>query len=281
MRVTAAESLWQLAEEYWEKLLRWDPILATFYGDHRYNERLPDVGASARDEQKNELEQVLNRLGTISGSELGDEDRITADMLRLAVEAGLDQLRLRFDELGVDQMNGPQVWLPELVAWQPTDTAERAEQLVARFRAFDTFVDQYLTNLADGVREGRTAPTIAVERVIDQLRALMAQDIETSPFVARVQVAQREIASELREAVASTVYPALSRILDYLSADDGYLANHARREPGIWSVTDGAEMYSILARLHTTTTLTPDELHEIGREDLARIHGEMRQIMAR
>ena len=61
-------------------------------------------------------------------------------MLRLSIQAGLDALRLRLDEMAVDQMDGPQVWLPELLNWHPTDTVEHVEQLVARYRAFPAFM---------------------------------------------------------------------------------------------------------------------------------------------
>ncbi|HEY3060324.1 MAG TPA: DUF885 family protein [Chloroflexota bacterium] len=91
-------------------------------------------------------------------SDLDDEDRITLDMLKLAVGFGLDATRLRFDEMAVDQMAGPQVWLHELLNWHPTDTPEHVEQLIARYRSFGTHMSQYLANLADGMRDGRTAP---------------------------------------------------------------------------------------------------------------------------
>ncbi len=96
-------------------------------------------------------------------------------MLRLSVRSGLDAVRLRLDEMSVDQMDGPQVWLMELLNWQPLDGAEAVENLAARYRAFPTFMEQYLGNLRDGVRDGRTSPRIAVERVIAQLRALLSK----------------------------------------------------------------------------------------------------------
>jgi uncharacterized protein (DUF885 family) len=192
----------------------------------------------------------------------------------LAVRAGLDGLRLRLDELAVDQLDGPQVWLPQLPAWHPVDTAEHVGHLVARYQAFGTYMDQYLANLADGIRDGRTAPTIATERVIAQLRALLATSPDDSPLAAPAASQPPELAAALSE----IVYPAFQRMLDFL---EGYLTKHARRDPGIWAVTDGQEIYALLARQNTTTDLTPDQLHQIGLDDLAGIHREMRAIMSR
>jgi uncharacterized protein (DUF885 family) len=261
----------QLAQEYWEGLLRRNPVLATFFGDHRYDDRLPDVGPAARAEEEAELRPILARLEPLADAPLEQEDRITWDMLRLAVQAGLDSLRLRLDEMAVDQMDGPQVWLLELPNWHPTDTPERVAQLVARFQAFDRFMDQYLETLRDGIRDRRTAPTIAVERVIAQLDALLATPVEASPLVAPAR-------DQLQAVVADVIYPAYRRMLEFLHE---YLRLHARKDPGVWSVADGEEIYRLLARQHTTTELTPDELHQVGLQDLKGIHTEMRAIMDR
>src|SRR6266536_3726030 len=95
----AATALAQLADEYWEGVLRRNPTLATFFGDYRYNDRLPDIGPRGRQQEEAELRAVLDRLEPLRAAQLDTEDRITWDMLRLAVQAGLDAVRLRLDEL--------------------------------------------------------------------------------------------------------------------------------------------------------------------------------------
>ena len=265
-----------LALDYWEGVLRRNPVLATFLGDYRYNERLPDVGPEGRATEQSDLRDVLRRLDELRDVPFAVEDRITCDMLRLAVQAGLDALRLRLDEMSVDQMEGPQVWLLELLNWHPTDTPEHVEQLIARYRAFDRYMDQYLDALRDGVRDRRTAPTIAVERVLAQLRGLVGTPLDGSPLTAPAPRQPERVATDLRRAVEDVVYPAFRRMLDFL---EDYLRRHARTDPGVWAVADGDEIYGLLARQHTTTDLGADELHQMGREDLGRIHREMLAIM--
>lgn len=278
--MTDSDVLRQIADDYWEGELKRNPLLATVYGDYRYNDRLPDVGPAGRAQEEADLRAVLARLEPLRGAALNVEDRITSDMLRLAIEAGLESLRLRLDELAVDQLDGPQVWLLDLVNWHPTDTLEHVEQLIARFAAFGKFMDDYLDDLRDGVRDGRTAPTIAVERVLAQLRALLATDAAESPLTApaTVEGQSAQLAARLLRSVSETVYPAYQRMLVFL---EGYLEHNARGEPGVWAVTDGQEIYRLLARQHTTTELTPDELHQIGLDDLQQIHLEMQAIMRR
>ncbi|GAC1317276.1 MAG: DUF885 domain-containing protein [Chloroflexota bacterium] len=276
MSTDADRQLDRLAADYWQATLRRKPIVATFYGDERYNDRLPDVGPRGRANEERELRDFLARLDALQGTPFKAERAITADMLRLALTAGLETLRLRIDEMDIDQMDGPQVWLPELLNWHPTDTGEHVQQLIARFRAFETFMNDYLDNLRDGIREGRTAPEIAVERVLAQVDALLSTPPESSPLAAAAVNQPLDLGDQWRGVVGDVVYPAYARFQTFLAE---YLQRHARRDPGVWAVTDGAEIYAFMASQHTTTTLSPDELHQFGRDDLARIHEEMRAIV--
>jgi uncharacterized protein (DUF885 family) len=268
-----ADDLRALANDYWEGMLRRNPTLATFYGDYRYNDRLPDIGPTGRAEEERELKLVLDRLSAVPTQTLETEDQITWDMLRLAAQSGLDALRLRLDEMAIDQMDGPQVWLPQLLNWHPLDSSEHIAQLVARFQAFGAWIDDYLAALEDGVRDGRTAPAIAVDRVLGQLRTLLGTPVAESPFVRPLRDRPQEDA--VRQAVEGVVYPAYRRVLDFVES------YRPRSEPGVWSVMDGPEIYALLARQHTTTDLTPDELHQIGLDELRAIHAEMRGIVDR
>ena len=268
-------ALSHLAQDYWEGVLRRNPMVATFYGDYRYNDRLPDIGPNGRAEEEADLRSILRQLEDIDTAALGVEERITAGMLQLAIGAGLDALAYRLDEMAVDQMDGPQVWLQELLNWHPIDTTQHVQELIARYRAFGAFMDQYLDALRDGVQEGRTAPTIALERVMAQLRTLLATPVADSPLVSPLRKLDQALQDEARAAVESAVYPAFERMRAFLEAYT------PRSEPGVWSVKDGERIYALMARQHTTTELSPDELHRIGLEDLERIHAEMRAIMHR
>ena len=192
-----------LADAYWEGVLRRNPTLATFYGDDRYDDRLPDVGPSGRALEQAELSALVAELDRLDPASLEVDDRITVDMLRLSATAGLDALRFRLDELAVDQMEGPQVWLPELLNWQPLETPEQVDRLVARYRAFPAYLDDYQQNLQDCSRDGRTAPRIAVERVAAQLQALLA----TRPEESALAAPEAPLGDEQRRALVTAISP--------------------------------------------------------------------------
>src|SRR6185295_699519 len=96
--------------------------------------------------------------------------------------------------------------------WHPTDTAEGIQQLIARYQAFPRLMDQYLDNLRDGIRDGRTSPSIAVERVSAQLTSLLAVPAEESPMAGRGRLAAPELGADLPRVVRESVLPAYERM---------------------------------------------------------------------
>jgi len=262
--MTASETLRTLGDDYWEWTLREFPTYATYLGDFRYNDRLTDLSETARERRRRDVQGLLERLGRVDAKALSEAEQVTADILRLKFEEALEDDRHKFWQWNVDQMDGPQADFPQIMNYHPpTDEAG----LVARFRAFPAYIDQYLDNLRAGVREGRTAMRVAVERVIGQLKGLLATAPEKSPFAAKPIFV---------EPVRESIYPAYRKMLEYLEGE--YLAKARTRDVGLWALPGGAEAYRFRIRHHTTTTLTAEEIHRVGLEELRSIHGEMRRI---
>jgi uncharacterized protein (DUF885 family) len=262
--MTASAELAKLGDDYWESVLRHAPTFATYLGDFRYNDRLADLSEAGRAARRKDAEGFLARLARIDRAALPESDRVTADILQLQLEQALEEDRHKFWQWEVDQMGGPQADFPQLMNFHPlTDEAG----LLARFRAFPAYIDQYLENLRAGLREGRVAMRPAVERVIGQLRALQATPVEKSPFSAR---------PSLVPAVAGSIYPAFRKMQEFLETE--YLPKARTRDVGLWALPGGKEAYDFRIRLHTTTTLSAEEIHRIGLEELRGIQKEMAAI---
>jgi prolyl oligopeptidase len=107
----------------------------------------------------------------------------------------------------------------------------------------------------------------AVERVIGQLKSMLATPVEKSPFAAK---------PSLVPAIADSVYPAFRKMLDFLEKD--YLPKARTRDVGLWALPGGKEAYEFRIRLHTTTDLTAEEIHRIGLDELRGIQKEMAAI---
>jgi uncharacterized protein (DUF885 family) len=267
-----------IADRFWERLLRESPTTATVYGDERYSDLLDDPGPAGRAAARELRERTLAELEAIPAGGLPVEERITRDMIDVVCHLGLEQADARMDLLAaVDQMGGPQALLPQLVQFQPADTPERLDRLVARLEAYGPFMDSYVGLLDEGRASGLTAPRIAVDRTVAQTERLLAIPAAASPIVASAQLADGDTdgRERLAAAVEAHVRPALGRYLEALRGD--YRAA-AREEPGLWSAPNGDALYRLAMRSWTTLELDPVELHQVGLDELAEINAERRTI---
>src|ERR687898_482054 len=133
-----------LADRFWEGLQERDPLWATVLGDERYNDRWPDLGEAGRSADREAYSSTLDEARGIPGEALEPEGLITRDLMILVSENALEALDQKQYQLAVDHMSGPQVWPAEMAPYQPADTTERLEMLLARWRTYPEMVDQYV-----------------------------------------------------------------------------------------------------------------------------------------
>jgi uncharacterized protein (DUF885 family) len=267
-----------LAHRFWEGILELNPTTATFYGDERYADRLEDPSPAGRAQTRDLMSRTATEAAAIPLDGLSTEERITRHMLQvigeLAIEEddqGLYQLRV------VDQMSGPQQLLPQLTQFQPVDTPERLEAFIGRLHAYPTFMAANADILREALGTGLTAPSIVTERVIAQIERMLAIPIESAIVPASLKGASVADRERVREVVRDVVYPADAAFLESLS---GEYRGASRQEPGIWSAPNGEAIYRTAIRSWTTLEMDPDEIHQIGLDELASINEERREIAA-
>ena len=117
--MTAAQELRSICDDSWDATLRENPTYATSLGDFRYNDRLVDLSDAGRAKRRALNEGFLERLRRLDSASLDENDRVTADILRLQLEQSLEEERHKFWQWDVDQMGGPQADFPQLLNFHP------------------------------------------------------------------------------------------------------------------------------------------------------------------
>lgn len=270
----ASADLATLASDAWERTLELHPVLATTYGDERYDDRLEDPGPAGRAARRALAEDVLSRARSIEPAGLDEEERITRDLLILVAEAEVHDDDLRMDLTAAVDQQGHQALLPELVQFQRADTPERVDRLIGRLSAYPAMADAVVELLREGGRAGITPARVVAERTVDQLERLLATPPERSPIVTIPAVARDGDRQRILDAVKTHVYPADAR---YLAALREALAT-TRDVPGLCGVPDGEARYASRVASFTSLDVTPEELHRIGLEELAQIDEEREQL---
>lgn len=267
----------ELADRFWEGLLDRDPLTATFLGDERNADRWPDLGPDGRAADEAAFRATMAEALEIPTDQLEPEQVITRDLLMLVCENHLEALATKQYQLAVDHMGGPQLWPAELAQYQKGDTPERVEALLARISAYPALIEQYVSTLAEGVADGRTAAVVPVRRMVEQIERLLALEPAAHPATTMAQVADAD-RERVADAVGSSIYPGLRRLHEFLVSD---YEPHARQQPGISATPGGEAAYRLAIRMQTTLDESAEAVHAFGLADLERIEAEMDQIAHR
>lgn len=284
---TAGEQLDALLERYFEELLPLNPILATYIGDDRYDDRLPNFLAPEFRARVHELNQrYLDEAGRIDPAALDSADRISYDIFVRERKRALAGERFPSHLLPINQAGSLLSAMASLGSGrgaQPFATTQDYDEWLSRLDGFVVFMDQAIVNMREGVRTGVVQPRPVMEKVLPQLEAMIVEQPEQSLYFTPVQnfpdavpLAERaRLAAAYRSAIRDELVPAYRRLRDFVR--DEYLPR--TRSSVAWTaLPDGEAWYAFYAQEHTTTSMTAEEIHQLGLSEVARILGEMDRV---
>jgi uncharacterized protein (DUF885 family) len=260
-----------LAEEYWEVQLRASPTLATFVGDHRYDDRIEDLSVDYEAQLRQHWASLHDRLAGLDTDSLARADKVTVGLLEAATRDGIEACDLRLVELQSDQMNGVHTELLQTVPVLNAPEPDHAYRLVERFRQVPALLDQAMERFMAGLEAGRTPARICIERSLNTIDGYLATPLDQDVFVVLTGPShwdgERAWREQLSEVARDTIRPAFAR---YREAMAEQLAPHARpdEQPGLSWLPDGSDIYRSLVRQHTTLDLDPEEIHSIGMSEV-------------
>ena len=284
MSSSDARLLESTAADYWSVVMARHPTWATSVSIHDHDSRLEDLRPEALTAWQLVLGAFLIRIDAIKAAALSPREQVTLAMLRHEVESAQIVSKLGFETWSVDQLGGPQVGLLDLVRVHLVKDAASAATWLDRVRAMPAYVDQHCANLERGLAAGFVASKPTIARVLEQLDDVLAATPESLPLVSVPSQRPADMSesawnawrSELIAAVSGAVQPAFARYRDLLKTR---IAPAGRSVPGLCGLPDGVDAYRAMILAHTALEKSPEELHETGMKEVARIRGEMLAIV--
>jgi uncharacterized protein (DUF885 family) len=288
---TPHDQLTQLFRDSDEANLRRNPLGALFRGDMRYADQLGDNITDAYFAgERAAAESDLAALGRIDRAALNATDQLAYDVFQFQTRDTLRGLQPDLLNLNtvrpINHFFGFHTFYPGFASGQgaaPFRTVEDYENNLKRHTQFATLIDRSIGRFREGMASGVVETKLTIRNVISQLDTQLAQSVEESPYWGPTQrfpegftAAQRtEQTTKLRASLTNEVRPALTRLRDFLR--DDYLPA-ARDGVGLMYMRGGPELYRHLVRSTTTLDMTPDEIHNIGLSEVARIRTAMEQV---
>lgn len=288
---TEHDKLFALFKASDEASLKRNPLQAIFRGDLRYADRFGDyITDQYFAGERAAAEQDLAALHAIDRSKLDPTDQIAYDTFEWSTK---DTLRgLQPDMLAltaVRPMNhffGFQTFYPTFASGQgaaPFKTLTDYENNLKRHKEFVTYLDRAIGRFKEGEASGVVETKLTVRNMIEQLNNQLKQAPEDSPYFQPVKkfpdgisaADQARLTTEYRAAITDELYPALTRLRDFLQNE--YLP-HARDGVGLKYMKGGDKLYAYLLQSTTTLPLTADQIHQTGLSEVARITKEMEKV---
>jgi uncharacterized protein (DUF885 family) len=282
-QAAAGKALSSFFEAEWNYEMEQNPTRASSLGDRRWNDRWGDRSLEAIGKREEHTTEALARLAKIERAQLSPADQLNYDLFKKDLETEIEGAKFRAYLMPINQRGGPQT-LDELGDRLRFETVKDYEDWVARLRSVPALMEQEIALMREGARTHVMWPKVVLNRVPAQIDKQLVSKPEESPFykpltkfpVAISSPDRERLTKAASEAIASGVLPSFQKLKKYFV--DEYLPA-AFDQVGVWQMPQGAEFYAYLARRHTTTALTPQQIHEKGLSEVARIHGEMLAIL--
>ncbi len=272
-----------LLDEEWEWGLRESPTFATFLGDERYNDKLPDLSLEAEARRDAHTREVHQRLLKLDRARLSEANQLNYDLFRRDTEEALEGQRFPGELLAISQLGGVHTTMAQLAQSMPKRTAKDYADFVKRLRAAPVMVEQVLVLLRTGAERGVTPPKVTLRDVAGLIRKQVVDAPEQSPVYAAafeglppaLKGEEARLRAEVAAALREALIPAYRKLLTFFEAE--YLPR-ARETVAMSALPDGEAWYAFNVKQMTTTDLTPEAIHALGKSEVQRIRAEMEKV---
>jgi len=277
------DALDKLLNEQWEYQLAASPEFASMLGDKRWNDKLSDNSDQAIAADLVRTKEFLDRFEAIDTTGFPEQEALSKELIVRNLRRGLDGARFKNWLMPVSQISGIHINAPQFPSMLVFQTVKDYEDLIARYRMVPLAFEQTTQHMRQGMAAGLMPPKFLIEKVVTQVEGIAALKPETSPFaqpLARfpkdVPAADQErLRTAMIAAIRDDVLPAYTRFGKFVKEE--YLPKGGT-EVGLWALPDGEARYAYRVKVATTTDMTPEQIHQIGLREVARIEGEMLQI---
>ena len=269
--------LHDIFDRAWAHTMDEYPEAATMTGWRTGHDRWTDQSVDAVERRRREAGQFLEEARQVDPAGLDEVDRRSHEMFLAVEQAGVDAAAFPAAYLPLNQLEGPHLDPAFLLSVMGTDSPAELDDLLSRVRGVPDLVDQTIELLHRGLAMGLTPPAICLREVPQQIAQHLTTDPHRNPLLTAVAGAPDDVRAEAAAIVAERCLPAYQRLHDVIT---GTYLPACRETIALSDLPDGRDWYAERVRYHTTTDLTPEEIHETGQAEVRRIVAEMDEVMA-
>ncbi|TAH18699.1 MAG: DUF885 domain-containing protein [Cytophagales bacterium] len=260
------------------------------YGISFYNDELSDLSMETAKTRYERLLKSFEMLRSYKRSQQNARQLVSTDILDAFLENEVHEYWLyRNYHYPINHIDGAHLELPFfMVTEHPINSYSDAEDYIHRLNKFETYFDELLVQLKSRQDSVLFLPNFMVNRVLSQMGSFINTEAEKNilytEFVKKVErlpnitpQAKRELYYEVKIILEQNVYPIYRRMIKYL--DESKELNNRADAVGIGHFEKGNEYYFFILKKYTNMDISPDELHQVGIEEVERINKQIREVL--
>jgi uncharacterized protein (DUF885 family) len=272
-----------LISELWEWNLQQDPVYASILGDKRYNDQMGSESEKFTLEHQAKEKEFLKRFEDIDAVGLPHQDVLNRELEIRSLKEDIEETDLKLWQMPVNQMNGIHINAPQLVTVLSFQTVKDYDDYIARLRQLPRIFEEDTANMRKGMANGLMPPKFLLEKVVEQTNGIATQPPDRTPFAqpfnsfpANFSEAEKtRLKAAGLAAIKDDVLPAYSKFATFVKEE--YVPK-GRAEVGVWSLPNGDAIYAFDVKRSTTTDKTPEQIHQIGLQQVAEIEKQQLEI---
>lgn len=272
-------------DELWESNLKRRPVFATRLGDKRFNNKITSNTVEEFEKNKTQIQIDFKNLNSFNFDDLSEENQLNYRLKQVSLSSSIELSEYPSYFMSLNQRGGVQSYYETGDRLNFTSKQDYNDWLTRLSQYSNNIENSYENNKA-GIEAGYTQPKLVTSGVISQIEAILDSTLENHPYLQVFLEAdemlltteeKETLVNEAKVLITEQINPAYTKLHEFLVNE--YLPN-SRESIGIKDVPNGKSWYEDLASYHTTTKLSPDEIHAIGLKEIKRIRQEMETIIS-
>jgi len=277
----------KLTDNYFDDKNALSPLDATVNGQNQYNDQLVfEMTDSYRKKQADFFEKYENELTKVSTEKLSAEELNSYEIIKWEVEVGKEILKQPTNLMPIQQFWGTHLTMAQYAsgsAAQPFKTEKDYKNFLKRMDLYAVWIDSAIVYMKKGIEKGMVLPKSLTVKVIPQFEEIITPKLEDNIFYSTLKTfptdfteAQKSnLTKEYTAVINEKLLPQYQKMIAFLKTE--YLPA-SRKTSGIGSIPNGKEIYKAYVKQWTTTDKSPEEIHEIGLKEVARLNAEMEKV---
>lgn len=283
LQLSAGEKLHALLDRDWQRYIKNYPEMASYLGDKRYSTKWSDLSLTAIADQHQQDKAVLVKLKGIDYHALSASDKVNYDLFKWKVQSSVNGYQFSPYLTPVTQRAGVQS-IDTFAQFISLNTVQDYQDWLTRLKFLPKLISQTTDLMKEGMKRGVMPPKITMSRVPSQIQKQLVNQADESLFFSKFSnypknfslSDQHSLTEQALQIIENDVIPAYQAFYDFFTNE--YLPA-CRDTVGLSALPQGNSYYQHLINYHTTTHLTPEEIHNIGLKEVARNRAEMDKVI--